>query len=229
MPASYPDWPSGPQVQAYLDSYVDRFDLRRHINVNAEVIEAVQDDKSKRWTVTTRPCDGNRRPLLDADTSSKEFDILLVCNGTFSDGMVPDYKGLAEFTEAGGKLVHTSDFLDAEEARGKNVIIVGYGKSACDSAVALSEIAASTVRLVVQPMRDASTMLTECDLIDCSRAEAHLEATKIHRRTVLLLPVPGVHENTGLCMQSRADSRPRFDIVGLERLFSSTYGPHLVS
>ena len=170
MPASYPDWPSGPQVQAYLDSYVDRFNLRRHINVNTEVIEAVQDGTSKRWTVKTRPCDGSRRPLLDANTTSKEFDILLVCNGTFSDGMVPDYKGLAEFTEAGGKLVHTSDFLDAEEARGKNVIIVGYGKSACDSAVALSEIAASTVRLVVQSSLDGAIMLTEYALIDRSCA-----------------------------------------------------------
>ena len=192
MPASYPDWPSGPQVQAYLDSYVDRFDLRRHINVNTEVIEAVQDDTSKRWTVTTRPCDGNRRPLLGAATTSKTFDILLVCNGTFSDGMVPDYTGLAEFTEAGGKLVHTSDFLDAEEARGKNVIIVGYGKSACDSAVALSQIAASTVSLVMRSMLDASKMLTECTLIDRGRAEAHLEAAQVHRRTVLLLSVPGV-------------------------------------
>jgi len=36
------------------------------------------------------------------------------------------------------------EFLDAEEARGKDVVVVGYGKSACDCAVALSKVAGST-------------------------------------------------------------------------------------
>ena len=145
MPKDYPSWPRGEQVQAYLQSYVEKFDLLRRINLSTEVISAVQDPSSKRWTVTIRPCNSDRSPIADAPTKKAEFDILMVCNGTFSEGSIPVYKGREDFTKAGGRLCHTSDFLELEEARGKHVVVVGYGKSSCDSAVALSRVAASTV------------------------------------------------------------------------------------
>jgi cation diffusion facilitator CzcD-associated flavoprotein CzcO len=51
---------------------------------------------------------------------------------------------VAEFAVAGGRLCAGTDFHDAEDARGKHVLVVGYGKSACDVTVAISEVAAST-------------------------------------------------------------------------------------
>jgi hypothetical protein len=57
---------------------------------------------------------------------------------------VPAYPGLSEFTAAGGRLCAGTEFHDAEQARGKHVLVVGYGKSACDVTVPVSEVAAST-------------------------------------------------------------------------------------
>jgi cation diffusion facilitator CzcD-associated flavoprotein CzcO len=57
---------------------------------------------------------------------------------------VPTYPGLPEFTAAGGRLCSGCDVHDPEEARGKHVLVVGYGKSACDVTVPVSETAAST-------------------------------------------------------------------------------------
>jgi cation diffusion facilitator CzcD-associated flavoprotein CzcO len=129
MPREYPEWPSGPQVQAYLEAYARKFALMPHIRLNTEVVSATQEP-DKRWRVATR--DG-----------SEVYDRLIVCNGIFSRPSLPGYAGAEDFRAAGGVFQHTSEFTDAEKARGKHVIVVGYGKSSCDVAAALADIAAS--------------------------------------------------------------------------------------
>jgi cation diffusion facilitator CzcD-associated flavoprotein CzcO len=62
----------------------------------------------------------------------------------FCEPSVPAYPGVEEFAAAGGRLCAGTEFNDAEEARGKHVLVVGYGKSACDVAVAISGVAART-------------------------------------------------------------------------------------
>ena len=39
---------------------------------------------------------------------------------------------------------HTSEFHDLEDARGKHIVVAGYGKSACDLAAAIADVSAST-------------------------------------------------------------------------------------
>jgi len=63
---------------------------------------------------------------------------------------VPEYPGVAEFAVAGGRLCAGTDFHDAEDARGKHVLVVGYGKSACDVTVPISWSAASTTVIARQ-------------------------------------------------------------------------------
>jgi len=134
MPKSYPEWPSGQQVQAYLNDYADHFGLKPLIRLSTPVTHATQQADG-RWSVTFQPEGGV------AQTES--FDFLTVCNGIFSAPAVPDFTGAAEFRAAGGTICHSSEFLNLEEARGKNVLVVGYGKSSCDVAVGLVDSAAS--------------------------------------------------------------------------------------
>ncbi|MDQ0778824.1 cation diffusion facilitator CzcD-associated flavoprotein CzcO [Streptomyces aurantiacus] len=134
MPKDYPEWPSGPQVQAYFASYADHFGLPPHLRLNTAVTRARPVEGG--WSLEVRDTDGTR------DTVG--VDRLVVANGVFCEPAVPDYPGLDEFTEAGGRLVAATDFHDAEEARDRHVLVVGYGKSACDVAVAISGTAAST-------------------------------------------------------------------------------------
>lgn len=40
MPAAYPDWPAGEQVQAYLSAYSDRFGVTPHLRLGTRVTHA---------------------------------------------------------------------------------------------------------------------------------------------------------------------------------------------
>lgn len=133
MPEEYPTVPDGAQVQAYLERYVRNFGLDEFIRLGTEVIAA--DPVDSGWLLEIRDGSGVHRTSCDH---------LVVANGVFSEPAVPDYRGAAAFTAAGGALVHSSRFLDLEAARGKAVVIVGYGQSACDIAEAVSHVAAST-------------------------------------------------------------------------------------
>lgn len=136
MPASYPQVPSGAQMQAYLRSYVDHFGFDNRIRLNTEVVSA--QPSMSGWKLQVRGV--NHRRIDDVDC-----DHLVVANGVFSSPKITDYPGLGAFSESGGRLCHASQFLDLDQASGKHVVVVGYGKSACDIAEAVSDVAASTV------------------------------------------------------------------------------------
>jgi cation diffusion facilitator CzcD-associated flavoprotein CzcO len=130
MPASYPEWPSGEQVQTYLEGYVERFALAPMLRLGTEVTRAT-------------PAEGGG---WDVDTSagSGHVDHLVVANGIFSAPSVPDYPGAAEFAAGGGEVMPAGDLHELAPLAGRHVVVVGYGKSACDVAVEISKVAAST-------------------------------------------------------------------------------------
>lgn len=134
MPKHYPEWPSGQQVQEYLNSYADHFKLKPLIRLSTPVTHAAQGADG-RWSVTYAPKGGAE--------ATEDFDFLTICNGIFSAPAVPDFPGAEGFKAAGGTICHSSEFLKLEEARGKHVVVVGYGKSSCDVAVGLEPAAAS--------------------------------------------------------------------------------------
>ncbi len=137
MPSDYPEWPSGEQVQQYLESYVEHFALIDDIHLNTRVVSADWGEATGHWNVITELGRSTGREVFS-------FDYLTVCNGIFSVPSIPEYRGASRFVEAGGSLCHTSEFTQLEDARDKNVLVVGYGKSSCDVANATVDISAST-------------------------------------------------------------------------------------
>ncbi|HEV3171874.1 MAG TPA: NAD(P)/FAD-dependent oxidoreductase [Actinocrinis sp.] len=135
MPKHYPEWPTGAQIQEYLAAYATHFGLDPMLRLSTEVT-AARPTGDGTWTVKTRDA---------ADTVSTDtYDRLVVANGVFCEPTIPSYHGLAQFAAAGGRLCAGTEFHDAEQARGKHVLVVGYGKSACDVTVPISRVAAST-------------------------------------------------------------------------------------
>jgi Flavin-binding monooxygenase-like len=130
MPRDYPEWPTGAQVQAYLEAYASHFGLGPVLRLSAEVTSAAPAPAGG-WTIT-------------AAGTTEHVDKLVVANGVFCEPAVPPYPGTAEFTAAGGRVLAGTELHDEEQARGKRVLVVGYGKSACDVTVPISEVAAST-------------------------------------------------------------------------------------
>jgi len=123
-------------VQAYLESYVVAYDLAPVLHLGTEVIEATPASDDSSWSVTTRSTSG--------EVETGTYDHVVVANGIFSVPMIPPFGGLDEFTAAGGQLLAAGGFHDLEAARGKDVVIVGYGKSSCDVSVPISDVASST-------------------------------------------------------------------------------------
>jgi dimethylaniline monooxygenase (N-oxide forming) len=133
MPADYPRVPDGQQMQEYLDGYVRHNGLGEHLRLSTEVVAA--DPVDSGWLLEIRDEGGIHRTSCDH---------LVIANGVFSDPVIPDFHGADRFRRAGGQMGHASEFFNAEMVRGKSVVIVGYGKSACDIAEAVSHVAAST-------------------------------------------------------------------------------------
>ena len=140
MPRHYPEWPSGEQMQAYFESYVEHFNLGPNLRLNTTVTGADLNAEETKWRISSiwRTKDGMQRVEHEA------FDYLIVCNGIFSIPSVPRYAGVDQWRQAGGKIVHTSQYNDLDDARDKNVLVIGYGKSSCDAAVATLEASKST-------------------------------------------------------------------------------------
>jgi Flavin-binding monooxygenase-like len=136
MPRDFPEWPTGAQVQAYLAAYASHFDLDPLLRLSTEVTAAVPTPDGG-WAVTAVPVNGS-------EESTGHFDRLVVANGIFCEPAMPRFAGQAEFTAAGGRVMAGTEMHDAEQARGQRVLVVGYGKSACDVTVPLSQVAAST-------------------------------------------------------------------------------------
>ena len=138
MPKDFPEWPSGAQVQAYLESYAAEFGLDSRVRLGAEVTAARRDSVDPaRWIIETRD-------VASGSAGSAVVDRLVVANGVFCEPAIPAFDGRQEFAAAGGRLCAGTQFLDADEARDKHVVVVGYGKSACDVTVPISDVAAST-------------------------------------------------------------------------------------
>ncbi len=135
MPKDFPEWPTGAEVQAYLADYAAHGGLEDDLCLDTTVTSAAPLGDG-RWRVTTT--------TGDEEETSQEFDRLVVANGVFCEPALPEYVGVEEYAAAGGRLLAGTALHDAEEARDKHVLVVGYGKSACDVTVAISRTAAST-------------------------------------------------------------------------------------
>jgi dimethylaniline monooxygenase (N-oxide forming) len=138
-PDDYPEWPSGEQVQRYLDSYTRTFRLLDKLQLNSEVLAATPLPSERGWELRVRKTASGQ-----TEESTQHFDYLIVCNGIFSQPMIPDYAGATEFVATGGRICHTSEFKVLEDARNQHVLVIGYGKSSTDVAQAVADVAAST-------------------------------------------------------------------------------------
>jgi hypothetical protein len=125
---NYPDYPNHRQLQAYFESYAKHFGVLDRIRFNHSV-QHVTRLASGDWKVEFLNADGK--------ACNETFNVLMVSNGHHWNPKYPEFNG-----EFSGKLMHSHDFKGlTEEWRGKNVLVIGAGNSACDVAVESARIA----------------------------------------------------------------------------------------
>lgn len=101
-------YPSQADVLKYLDSYANRFDIKKHIKLNHLVIRILPIEGDK-WEVIVKNLPNDIFETLT-------FDAIFVCNGHFASPRYPSIPGSDEFE---GNILHTHDYRSADPFRGK--------------------------------------------------------------------------------------------------------------
>ena len=106
----------------YIKGRVEKSGVRKWVRFNSPVRMVTWSDETKKFTVTAHDRTNDR-------TYSEEFDNVVVASGHFSVPNVPYFEGFETFQ---GRVLHSHDFRDATEFKGKNVLVVGRSYSAED-------------------------------------------------------------------------------------------------
>jgi cation diffusion facilitator CzcD-associated flavoprotein CzcO len=125
MPDDYPDFPSALQMRSYLESYARDRGLMDSIEFNRRV-ERASPLTDESWMV--RFDDGEER----------HYKGVVICNGHHWDKRMPSYPGT--YT---GRLIHSKDYVEPAQLRGKRVLVLGGGNSGCDIACESARVGAS--------------------------------------------------------------------------------------
>jgi cation diffusion facilitator CzcD-associated flavoprotein CzcO len=127
MPESYPPFPSAKNIVDYLNQFADHFQLRDRIQLRSKVT-LVRPIEQNRWEVTFE--NGDRAV----------YKGVILCNGHHWCKRFPQFKG-----EFGGTIWHSKDYRHPDQLRGKQVLVIGGGNSACDIAAEAARVGAKSI------------------------------------------------------------------------------------
>ena len=117
-----PSYPPRAVLHDYVAGRVERSGVRAHIRFRTPVRQVTWSDQTHRFTVTVDD-------LVDSRTYSETFDAVIVASGHFSVPNAPRFEGFDRFP---GRVLHAHDFRDANEFKGKDVLLIGSSYSAED-------------------------------------------------------------------------------------------------
>ncbi len=127
MPEDYPDFPSAQNMRDYLNAFAEHFDLRQHIELN-------------RTVNYVRPIENNFWEVTFANGEQRIYKGILACNGHHWCKRFPKFEG-----EFNGEIIHSKDYKRPDQLRGKRVLVIGGGNSACDIAAEAARVGAKCV------------------------------------------------------------------------------------
>lgn len=120
-----PKYPSRQEVLEYLEEYQKKFKIIPEFETEAKVIEKQGDE----WSIET-----NGKKYLAKN--------VIVATGPFGKPRPIDFPGIDSFN---GSVIHSSQYQTGEIYKNKDVLVVGFGNSACEIAIDLWEQGARPV------------------------------------------------------------------------------------
>jgi cation diffusion facilitator CzcD-associated flavoprotein CzcO len=124
------------EIQAYVQTVVDRFELAPRMRYNTRIAEAIWDDRQHVYDITT------------AAGERMRFDILISAVGLLNVPRYPDWPGLDTFR---GPKFHTARWEHQHELSGKHVAVVGTGSSAAQVVPAIAPVAGRVTMFSREP------------------------------------------------------------------------------
>jgi 4-hydroxyacetophenone monooxygenase len=116
-----------PELQAYFQGVMDKYDVGRHVLWETEVTGASWDDATATWTVQTRNRDG--------DTASLSARAVISAVGQLNRPHLPSIDGQHDFS---GPAFHSTEWDHSVDLRGKRVAMIGAGASGFQIAPAIA-------------------------------------------------------------------------------------------
>ena len=119
-----PNWPTyipKDKLANWFEAYVEAMEL--NFWTETEFEGGSYDEEAQRWTVTLRRADGTKRTMHPRH--------VVLATGVSGIPSVPDIAGLKDFA---GKVMHSSQYDDGENWKGKRAIVIGTGNSGHDIA-----------------------------------------------------------------------------------------------
>jgi indole-3-pyruvate monooxygenase len=132
MPRSWPRYPARDQVVEYLELYEKHFDLRPHFGETAQRVEWVDG----MWETTTSGGVWHSHNVV-------------LATGRARVPVRPTWPGMDGYR---GDLLHSSEFRNGDPWKGRPVLVVGFGNSACEQALDLVEHGAQVHLAVRSPV-----------------------------------------------------------------------------
>ena len=122
FPPTFPVYIPKDKLANWFESYVEALELNYW--TSTELVSGSYDDKAKQWSVTLRRSDGTERVMRPRH--------LIFATGVSSIPYTPStYRGSMNFA---GTKVHSGDFKNAEQWKGRNAVVLGSGTSGHDVA-----------------------------------------------------------------------------------------------
>jgi cation diffusion facilitator CzcD-associated flavoprotein CzcO len=119
-----PNWPTyipKDKLANWFEAYVESMELNYWTGTEFE--GGSYDENEQRWSVVLRRADGSKRIMHPRH--------VVMATGVSGIPSVPDIPSLQNFT---GTVIHSSQYIDGEEWRGKKALVIGTGNSGHDIA-----------------------------------------------------------------------------------------------
>lgn len=119
-----PNWPTyipKDKLANWFEAYVEAMEL--NFWTETEFEGGSYDEKAQRWTVTLQRADGTKRTMHPRH--------VVLATGVSGIPSVPEIAGLKDYS---GKVMHSSQYDDGENWKGKRAIVIGTGNSGHDIA-----------------------------------------------------------------------------------------------
>ncbi len=130
-----PSFPPREVLYDYILGRAKKSDVKKYIRFDTIVTSVSYDGKE--FSITSKDKKNN-------SLSNEKFDNVVVAAGHFSVPFIPEYEGMKSFP---GRILHSHDFRDAEEFRGKDVVVLGSSYSAEDIALQCYKYGAKSVTI----------------------------------------------------------------------------------
>jgi len=130
-----PSFPPREVLYDYILGRAKKADLKKNIRFNTTISSVIYNGSE--FEITSLNKKNN-------NISKEIFDYVVVAAGHFSVPYIPEYDGMKSFP---GRILHSHDFRDAEEFRGKDLIVLGSSYSAEDVALQCYKYGAKSVTI----------------------------------------------------------------------------------